>query len=130
MRIFGAHAVHQCHEFILLFVGKHPPFQYQQDFHGLLILTRGDVAFRQFEHVRRAFIFFPEKTLEQLARALQASRSHQRIAKCYEKSRVAFGRGKRFQQGSGAHRISRLDVCLGVQQRHAAFLRRQFVRAP
>ena len=73
MRIFGAHAIHQRHEFILLFVGKHPPFQQQQDFRGFLVLTCGDVTVREFKQVGHAFIFFSEKPFEQPARAFEAS---------------------------------------------------------
>src|SRR5207247_2299319 len=117
-------------EIILLFVGKHPPFQQNQDFRGFLVLPRGNISVREFKKLSHTVVFFPEKPLQQPARSLQASRSHQRVAIGDQKSRVTFGRRKRLEQGGGAHGISGLDVCLGVQQRHAAFLRRQFVRAP
>jgi len=127
MGVLGPHSVHQHREIVLPFVGKHPPLERQEDLHGLGVLARGDVTVRQVEQLGHSFILFAEKPFEQLARALEISRSHERIAKSGHEGRVSFGGGKRFQQGCRADGIAGLQICLGIQKSDAALLRREFV---
>ncbi len=130
VRVLFPHAVHQSRKIILPFVRKHPPLQHQEYLRGFLVLTGCDIAVRELEELGHAFIFFSQELIEQLARAFEISRSHERVAVRGEKRRVVFGSGKGLQQRRGAHGIPGLQVCLSVEQSHAAFLRRQFVRAP
>ncbi len=84
---------------------------------------------REIEQLGHAFIFFAEQPLEQLPRPIRISRPHQRFTIGNHKCSVTFGCGKRLQQRGGTYGIAGLQVCLGIEQSDAAFLRREFIRA-
>ena len=67
--------------------------------------------------------------MQHFAGALQVARAHQRFGIGREERRVALRGGKWLQNRDGANRVSALQIGLRVEQRHAALLRRQLLRA-